>query len=251
MKTEQNSYPRSSSIEDLVSEAVDLIDTRFEKPANIHGLSFGDDDIDLKSSGVPLDGLTVIAGKTASVCQQFVLQTIIQQSCSDNKRISSINLTLPTFHHTAELLSHFGGISLNDILRGDISDALWPGLTLAINKLHEAEIYVYTDVAISISSLCNEITVMHRKSGINIFFINDLSQINSKAKKNAHLLKKTARKNNISIILNYHVSSVKKLCRSEIFKYSDLVIFLKNKHSHHKVTFLKNISISKPVFFIT
>jgi len=143
---EQSTSARDGAVKviKLLPPLIDKIDEWHTNPNAMRGLPTGFADFDKKTGGLRGGDLVIIAGRPGM--GKTTLATNIAEYVAVNPNIRSavaiFSMEMPSDQLLMRMLSSIGGVQLNAIRSGKISDDDWVRVTAATSQLTEARIYI-------------------------------------------------------------------------------------------------------------
>ena len=129
-------------IKSLLTEAVDRIETLFEKDDPITGLSTGFSDLDQMTSGLQPADLIVVAGRPSMGKTTLAMNIAENVAINSGKPVAVFSMEMPGSSLAMRMMSSLGRIDQHRIRTGKLEDDEWPRLTSAVSILAEAKMYI-------------------------------------------------------------------------------------------------------------
>ena len=137
------------AINTLLAKTVDRIDSLFNSPGGLVGVSTGFTDLDEKTNGLQNSDLIVIAGRPSMGKTTFAMNLVESAALRTDKAVLVFSLEMPAESLGMRLLSSLGRIDQTKIRTGKLGDDDWPRLTSAVNLLNERRLFIDDTAAIS------------------------------------------------------------------------------------------------------
>jgi replicative DNA helicase len=129
-------------LSNLLSKAVDRIETLFEQDDPITGVSTGFIDFDRQTSGLQPGDMVVIAGRPSMGKTAFAMNIAENVAIKVRRPVAVFSLEMPGESLAMRMMSSLGHIDQNKVRTGQLQDDEWPRLTSAINLLSEATMFI-------------------------------------------------------------------------------------------------------------
>ena len=140
---EQNTRgDRPRSVKELLTQAMERIDTLYHSDLKITGLSTGFNDLDDMTSGLQEGDLIIVAGRPSMGKTAFSLNIAEHAALRSKKPILFFSMEMPGDSLAMRMLSSLGGIEQNRIRSGKLHDEDWPRITSALGMLSEAKLFI-------------------------------------------------------------------------------------------------------------
>jgi len=136
-------------IKNLLTQAVDRIDTLFQQDNPITGLPTGFTDFDEMTSGLQKGDLVIVAGRPSMGKTTFAMNVAENAAIDTNLPVAVFSMEMPGDSLAMRMLSSIGRIDQHKVRTGKLSDEDWPRLTHAVGILAEAPIYIDDTPALS------------------------------------------------------------------------------------------------------
>jgi replicative DNA helicase len=128
-------------VNDLLTRAIDRIDTLFNTADAITGLSTGYTDLDEKTSGMQPADLIIVAGRPSMGKTTFAMNLVENAVLRSDKVVLVYSLEMPGESLIMRMLSSLGRIDQTKVRSGQLSDDDWPRLTSAVNLLNDRKLF--------------------------------------------------------------------------------------------------------------
>lgn len=152
-------------IQTVLRSTIDKIEELFENGSGITGISTSFTDLDKATTGLQDGDLIIIAGRPSmgktSVVMNMVEHTVVHQ----NKGVAVFSLEMPAESLSMRMLSSLGRIDQNKVRTGQISDEEWPRMTVAINALADAPLYIDDTPALTVPDIRTRLRRLIREHG--------------------------------------------------------------------------------------
>nr|GFA20640.1 hypothetical protein [Tanacetum cinerariifolium] len=141
------------SVNDLLTRAIDRIDTLFNIGDGITGLSTGYTDLDEKTSGLQPSDLIIVAGRPSMGKTTFAMNLVENAVLRSDKAVLVYSLEMPGESLIMRMLSSLGRIDQTKVRSGQLDDDDWPRLTSAVNLLNDRKLFIDDTAGISPSEM--------------------------------------------------------------------------------------------------
>lgn len=129
-------------IRQVLIKAVDKIDELFQKNTSITGISTGYSDLDHKTAGLQPSDLIIIAGRPSMGKTAFSMNIVENVAIGSQLPVAVFSLEMPSEQLAMRLISSLGRIEQQKVRTGRLDDDDWPRLTMAINMLADAKLFI-------------------------------------------------------------------------------------------------------------
>src|SRR5580765_963561 len=143
---EQSTGKRDGAIKvsALLPQLIDKIDAWHTDPTSMRGLPTGFADFDRKTGGLRPGDLVIVAGRPSMGKTTLAMNIAEYAAVNPNTRssVAIFSMEMPAEQLLTRMLSSIGGVPLNGIRSGQISDDDWVRVTSATSQLSEARIFI-------------------------------------------------------------------------------------------------------------
>jgi replicative DNA helicase len=131
-------------IQPLLTKVVERIQELFERadPSDVTGVPTGFTDLDTKTSGFQPGDLVIVAGRPAMGKTSFALNIGEHVAVDKGMPVAVFSMEMGATQLALRMLSSVGKLDQQRLRTGRLFDEDWPKLTAAIQKMHEAPIYI-------------------------------------------------------------------------------------------------------------
>ncbi|MCJ8170224.1 replicative DNA helicase [Atopomonas sediminilitoris] len=140
-------------VNELLTKAIDRIDTLFNTQDAITGLSTGFTDLDGMTSGLQPSDLVIVAGRPSMGKTTFAMNLVENAVLRSDKAVLVYSLEMPAESLIMRMLSSLGRIDQTKVRSGQLQDDDWPRLTSAVNLLNERKLLIDDTAGISPSEM--------------------------------------------------------------------------------------------------
>jgi len=167
---------RSSS--DVLVEVFRAVEARHEQPADVTGLATGLRDIDRLTSGLQPGDLVILAGRPGSgkttAAAGWALH-VAQHAAP----VAFFSLEMASTRIVLRMLSAESGVEHVRMRRGTLTDADWPRLAPAADRIHRARLYLDDTSALSLSVIRTRARHLLRTQGLSLVVVDYLQLLDS------------------------------------------------------------------------
>ena len=131
-------------IQPLLTKVVERIQELFERanPSDVTGVPTGFADIDSKTSGLQPGDLVIVAGRPSMGKTSFALNVGEHVAIDQGMPVAVFSMEMGASQLALRMLSSVGRLDQQRLRTGRLLDEDWPRLTTAIQKMHEAPLYI-------------------------------------------------------------------------------------------------------------
>jgi replicative DNA helicase len=163
-----------ASIKDLLTKAVDRIDTLFHLDNPLTGVSTGFTDIDEMTAGLQASDLIIIAGRPSMGKTTFAMNIAEHAAIKDGRPVAVFSMEMPGEQLAMRLMSSLGRINQTKVRTGKLDDDDWPRLTSAVSILSEAPLFIDDTPALSPTELRARARRLKREHDLGLIVIDYL-----------------------------------------------------------------------------
>jgi len=138
-----------ANIRELLTKAVDRIDTLFQADESFIGLPTGFTDFDEMTSGLQGSDLIIIAGRPSMGKTTYAMNIAEHAAIKGDKPVLVFSMEMPGDSLAMRMLSSLGRIDQHRVRTGKLSDEDWPRITSAVSMLSEAKMFIDDTPALS------------------------------------------------------------------------------------------------------
>lgn len=130
------------SIKELLTRAVDRIDSLFQQDSPITGVPTGFADFDEMTSGLQPSDLVIVAGRPSMGKTTFAMNIAENVAIKTRLPVAVFSMEMPGEQLAMRMLSSLGRIDQHRLRTGRLDDDDWPRLTSAVGILAEAPMFI-------------------------------------------------------------------------------------------------------------
>lgn len=161
-------------IRDLLTKAVDRIETLFQQDNPITGVPTGWTDFDEKTSGLQKSDLIIVAGRPSMGKTSFAMNIAENAAIKSNLPTVIFSMEMPGEQLAMRMFSSLGRIDQHKVRTGKLEDEDWPRLTSAVSLLAEAPMFIDDTPALSPNELRARARRIKREHGLGLIVIDYL-----------------------------------------------------------------------------
>ncbi len=164
---EQNARTRQGfvGIKQLLTSAVDRIDTLFQQDSAITGVPTGFTDFDDKTAGLQPGDLIIVAGRPSMGKTTFAMNIAETAAIKHRKPVAVFSMEMAGEQLAMRMMSSLGRINQHKVRTGKLDDDDWPRLTSAVSILAEAPMYIDDTPALTPTELRARARRLKREHG--------------------------------------------------------------------------------------
>ncbi len=141
------------ALNEILTKAIDRIDTLFNSDSAITGISTGFTDLDDKTSGLQAGDLIIVAGRPSMGKTTFAMNLVENAVLRSDKAVLVYSLEMPAESLIMRMLSSLGRIDQTKVRSGRLEDDDWPRLTSAVNLLNDRKLFIDDTAGITPSEM--------------------------------------------------------------------------------------------------
>lgn len=171
----------ATSVRSLLPAVIDQIDEAHSNPDKLRGLPTGFTDFDRMTGGLRPGDLVIVAGrpsmgKTTLAINMAEYAALHHQPGNEQSRISVavFSMEMPSEQLITRMLSSIGGVPLQNLRSGRISDDDWVRITSATSQLSDAKIFIDETPALTPTELRARARRIKREHGLHLIVVDYL-----------------------------------------------------------------------------
>lgn len=130
------------SLQNLLINTVETIDTLFHSDSRITGLSTGFTDLDDKTSGLQPSDLIIVAGRPSMGKTTFAMNLVENVVMKSEDTILVFSLEMPAESLVMRMISSLGLIEQNKVRTGKLVEEDWTRLTSVVSMLQDRKLFI-------------------------------------------------------------------------------------------------------------
>jgi replicative DNA helicase len=164
------------SVRTLLPGVIDQIDEWHNNPDKLRGLPTGFTDFDKITGGLRPGDLVIIAGRPSMGKTTLAVNMAEYAAVHPGTRasVAIFSMEMPSEQVITRMLASIGGVPLNSLRSGKISDEDWVRITSATSQLSEAKIFVDETPALNPTELRARARRVKREHGLNLIVVDYL-----------------------------------------------------------------------------
>ncbi|MDM7322588.1 MAG: replicative DNA helicase, partial [Gammaproteobacteria bacterium] len=161
-------------IKNLLTPAVERIQSLYEQDGPITGLPTGFDDFDAMTSGLQKGDLVIVAGRPSMGKTAFAMNIGENVAVRTKTPVAVFSMEMSGEQLALRMMSSLGRIDQHRVRTGKLEDEDWPRLTSAVVTLSEAPIFIDDTPALSPTELRARARRLKREHGLGLIIIDYL-----------------------------------------------------------------------------
>ncbi len=165
------------AVRSLLPGVIDQIDAAYSNPDSLRGLPTGFTDFDKMTGGLRPGDLLIVAGRPAMGKTTLAVNMAEYAALRPGDKRASVaifSMEMPSEQVITRMLSSIGGVPLQNLRSGKISDDDWVRITSATSQLSEAKIFVDETPALSPMELRARARRVKREHGLDLIVVDYL-----------------------------------------------------------------------------
>src|SRR6186713_2674970 len=166
----------AQAVRSMLPGLIDKIDEWHNNPDKLRGVATGFVDFDRRTGGLRGGDLVIVAGRPSMGKTTLAINMAENVALDPNVKGSVLifSMEMPSEQLMTRMLSSVGGVPMQDIRSGRISDQDWVRITSATSQLAEARIYIDESPGLSPTELRARARRVKRESGLNMVVVDYL-----------------------------------------------------------------------------
>ena len=162
------------NIKDLLTKAVDRIDTLFHQDSPLTGVSTGFRDLDEMTAGLQNSDLIIVAGRPSMGKTSFAMNIAENAAIKHKISVAVFSMEMPGEQLAMRLMSSLGRIDQHKVRTGKLDDDDWPRLTSAVSILAESPLFIDDTPALTPTDLRARARRLKREHNLGMIVIDYL-----------------------------------------------------------------------------
>jgi replicative DNA helicase len=164
------------SVRALLPGVIDQIDDWHNNPDKLRGLPTGFTDFDKITGGLRPGDLVIVAGRPSMGKTTLAVNMAEYAAVHPGTRasVAIFSMEMPSEQVITRMLASIGGVPLNSLRSGKISDEDWVRITSATSQLSEAKIFIDETPALNPTELRARARRVKREHGLNLIVVDYL-----------------------------------------------------------------------------
>jgi len=160
----------------LLPQVIDQLDELHQNPDKLRGLPTGFTEFDKLTGGLRPGDLVIVAGRP-SMGKTTLAVNMAENAALDPRTRAAVaifSMEMPSEQVITRMLSSLGGVPLNNLRSGRMSDDDWVRITGATSQLQEAKIFVDETPALTPTELRARARRVKREHGLGLIVVDYL-----------------------------------------------------------------------------
>jgi replicative DNA helicase len=167
----------ATAVRTLLPGVIDQIDEAYSNPDSLRGLPTGFTDFDKMTGGLRPGDLVIVAGRPSmgkTTLAVNMAEYAALRAADKRASVAIFSMEMPSEQVITRMLSSIGGVPLQNLRGGRISDDDWVRITSATSQLSEAKIFVDETPALSPTELRARARRVKREHGLDLIVVDYL-----------------------------------------------------------------------------
>jgi replicative DNA helicase len=164
------------SVRSLLPAVIDQIDEWHNNPDQLRGLPTGFTEFDKLTGGLRPGDLVIVAGRPSMGKSTLAVNMAEYAAVNPNTKasVAIFTMEMPSEQVVTRMLASIGGVPLNSLRSGKITDEDWVRITSATSQLSEAKIFVDETPALNPTELRARARRVKREHGLSLVVVDYL-----------------------------------------------------------------------------
>ncbi len=164
------------AVRTLLPAVIDQIDEWHNNPDKLRGLPTGFSDFDKLTGGLRAGDLVIIAGRPSMGKTTLAVNMAEYAAVNPGSKasVAIFSMEMPSEQVITRMLASIGGVPLNSLRSGKITDDDWVRITGATSQLSEAKIYVDETPALNPTEIRARARRVKREHGLDLVVVDYL-----------------------------------------------------------------------------
>jgi replicative DNA helicase len=167
----------ATAVRALLPGVIDQIDDAYTNPDKLRGLPTGFSDFDKMTGGLRPGDLVIVAGRPSMGKTTLAVNMAEYAALHSRDKPASVavfSMEMPSEQLITRMLSSIGGVPLQNLRSGRISDDDWVRITSATSQLSEAKIFIDETPALTPTELRARSRRVKREHGLDLIVVDYL-----------------------------------------------------------------------------
>jgi replicative DNA helicase len=161
-------------LKDILLDNINMIDKMSQLDGNLTGVTSGFIDLDAKTSGFQKSDLIIVAARPAMGKTAFALNIAQQAATKGNAKILVFSMEMSKEQLGQRLLSMESRIEMQKLKTGDLERKDWDQISIAMDNLSKANIFIDDTPGISIMEIKNKCRRLKAEKGLDMVIVDYL-----------------------------------------------------------------------------
>ena len=173
---------RFTRISEIIKDSIEAIDNLYQRKEHVTGLPTGFHDFDVKTAGLQLSDLIVVAGRPSMGKSAFVSCVTEHISVVLGRPIAFFSLEMSKEQLVQRMLCSHARVDAQKVRTGYLSHSDWPKLTNAAGKLSEAPIFIDDTPVMTSLELRAKARRLKAQHGIELVIVDYLQLMDARSR---------------------------------------------------------------------
>ncbi|HEY5802233.1 MAG TPA: replicative DNA helicase [Lysobacter sp.] len=168
-----------TAVTKALSEAFDLLQTRYTNGSGVTGLATGYTDLDMMTAGLQKTDLIILAARPAMGKTTLALNIAEYAAFRSKQPVAVFSMEMSASQLAMRLISSVGRVNAQRLRTGQLEDEDWSRVTSAIRQLREVKIFIDDEPGLSPVKLAAKARRLKREHGSLGLIVIDYLQLMS------------------------------------------------------------------------
>jgi replicative DNA helicase len=164
----------TSSLRDLLAEALDHLEQVVESPGTVTGVPTGYADLDSQLAGLQKSNLVVVGARPAMGKTSFALGLIAHAAVHARVPVLLFSLEMSHLELTQRMLCSEAAVDASRMRTGHLYESDWPKISSAIGRLGEAPIFIDDNPRVTVMDIRAKARRLKSREGLGLVVIDYL-----------------------------------------------------------------------------
>jgi len=201
----------------VVNEALESIDHRYQHKGQLFGLSTGFDDIDKRLQGLAPQDLVIVAGRPAMGKTSIVMNMAEHNAVDKNKTVAVFSMEMSKNSLVQRMISTRAKVPFGKIRSGELEQFEWEKIADKSAEIAKSKLIIDDSSALTHSQIRSRLRKIQRKQGLDLVVIDYIQLMrssNDRENRTTQISDITAGLKNIAKDFNVPVIALSQLNRS-------------------------------------
>ncbi len=163
-----------TSIQPLLSSALERVQELYEKQTPVTGLATGFEDFDERTAGLQKSDLIIVAGRPSMGKTAFAVNIAEYAVIKEKLSVVMFSMEMPGEQLAIRMMSSWGRVDQQKVRTGKLQDQDWPRLTSAVLALKDAKLFIDDTPALTPAELRARCRRLAREHSLDLIIIDYL-----------------------------------------------------------------------------
>ena len=168
-----------TTIQELLSESLDLIEERQKSDSHLTGVPSGFDDFDDLTSGMQRGDLIIIAARPSMGKTALALTAAQNAAVRHGAKVAVFSLEMASVQLALRMLFSEARVDMQRMRRGNLSDHHWNKLIKAYKRLDTAPIFLDDSTAPTVTAMRSRARRLKAERGLDMIIVDYLQLVGS------------------------------------------------------------------------